>query len=747
MSMKKRGSGNSPPPLWMIKVRKRLPIIIAVGIFVTLYVGGLFAQLTGRISGKTEFSFGIIHSILANFTVGPQCAIMVCMGYCALGYWAILRYKDKTSRDLASDDRGFEIEGSGTYGTASLLDLDEARNFVEVEPLERTAGFILGKFIVDDDTGTDKVVSVPPDGKRFAYTPSGKPLMVTNDKGERIHKREKLPFNGNRHVMVIGPSGSGKSYCYSRPNLFQSILHGESVIVTDPKGELYADTAKYAEEHGYVVKILNLAWPNGSDAVDFLGEVQGDQIGIEAQTFANIVIANTENPNGGGDAAYSNGEKNLLTALVLFIITAPQSMLQSSAGDYFPKTFGGVYQLLCESLEFIEERFELLSRIDPKNPALGPWAIFKDGSESFRGNLRTGLGNRLTVLNDDVIKNITGNKEIDLVLPRQTKCVYYVIMDDMKDTFKFLSSLFFTYLVNRLVEYSRKQPSLRLPVPVNMLLDEFIAIGRLPDFEKKLATVRSAGISISMIFQNKPQLDAAYPDGLSDTMIGNCSTILCLACNDMETATYLSERSGTATVALEQTRVSRPVIPMGTVPTDVQYGYSLGQRYVLNPDEVIRLDPGKVLIGITSANLFMANKFPYTDLVTDSELGKVNMYDHVPAWRQRLSSIDTGEKVQEVDDSYVRSAPKASSLMRRDIEPTSVAESKEETEAIQVEPAFAFAQAAGDSLHTETDDDVTDADEITNPERPDIAIEEKAARLQEGIQSLADDSRNILNGF
>lgn len=111
MSMKKKGSGNSPPPLWMIKVRKRLPIIIAVGIFVTLYVGGLFAQLTGRISGKTEFSFGIIHSILANFTVGPQGAIMVCMGYCALGYWAILRYKDKTSRELASDDRGFEIEG------------------------------------------------------------------------------------------------------------------------------------------------------------------------------------------------------------------------------------------------------------------------------------------------------------------------------------------------------------------------------------------------------------------------------------------------------------------------------------------------------------------------------------------------------------------------------------------------------------------------------------------------------------
>lgn len=725
--------------MWIRKLRKRMPYIIGIGVFVTLYVGGLFAQLSHLVDDGFQFSFGVIHSILANFTCGFQGVVIVALAYFGGGWYLVLRYRDKTRRELETDDRGFEIEGSGTYGTASLMGMEQARAYVEVESLSKTTGFIIGKFITDDDkTGLGKVVSVPPDGKRYSYSATGKPIMEIDKNGERKQKREKLPFNGNRHVMVIGPSGSGKSFSFSLPNIFQSILQGESVVVTDPKGELYAATSRFAEDHGYVVKILNLAWLNGSDAVDFLGEVQGDQIGIEAQSFANIVISNTENPNGGGDAAYTNGEKNLLTALVLFIITAPQHLQQNSSGTgTYPKTFGGVYELLCESLETLEEKFDHLAAFDPKNPALGPWSIFKDGSESFRGNLRTGLGNRLTVLSDDVVKNITGNKEIDLVLPGQTKCIYYVIMDDMEDTFKFLSSLFFTYLINRLVKYSRKQPGLRLPVCVNIIMDEFIAIGRLPDFDKKLATVRSAGISISMIFQNKPQLDAAYPDGIADTMIGNCSTILCLACNDTETAQFLSDRSGTATVALDQERIARPVISMGVVPTDVQHSYSLGKRAVLNPDEVIRLNAKKVLVAITSANLFMADKFPYTDIVNPDDLEMVNMYDHVPAWREKLSTIQTGAPVEEADESYIPSSPSG--------RPSLIPGESRNLSDMVVSPQQSTASVLPNgATEPEEDDDVVDPGEIKNPQKPDPQSQEKSGL---GGDSLAGDSQALLADF
>lgn len=76
--------------------------------------------------------------------------------------------------------------------------------------------------------------------------------------------REKFKSNTNKHIMVVGSSGCGKSYCFARPSILQAIKRKESIIITDPKGELYSDTARYAEERGYTVKILNLSYLQGA---------------------------------------------------------------------------------------------------------------------------------------------------------------------------------------------------------------------------------------------------------------------------------------------------------------------------------------------------------------------------------------------------------------------------------------------------------------------------------------------------
>lgn len=643
-----------PTPLWVIKVRKYLPWIIGVGLLIAFYFGGIIAQSTGAIMGfeSSKIHFGPIHCLLANFKYGFHGFFLVLALYGALAFYIIRLYKDKTARELSSDERGFETDASGTYGTAQLMNYEDCRNYVEIEPLEKTKGMIVGKFCtLNEDTGSpQKVVSIPPDGKRYVYDKLGKPVMERKD-GQLVQKREKLVFNGNRHVMVIGPSGAGKSFCFSMPNIFNSINNGESLIITDPKGELYNSTSEYAKDHGYVVKVLNFANPQVSDSWDVLGEISGEQISIKAQEFTNIIIENTEDE--GTSSEFKKPEANLLTALVLYMITTPNPP--------YPRTIGGVYKLLCEPLKELDLRFEALELIQPGNPALANWSTFKDGSEAYRGNVRSGLGNRLQTMNDEVIQLVTGTPDVDLTLPGKTKCAYYVVISDMNNTFKFLSSLFFTYLFNKLVDYSRRQPSEKLHVPVNVIMDEFIAIGRIPDIDKKLATVRSAGINISMIFQTLAQLQAEYPNGLWETLISNCSTMLVLACNDLTTAKYLSDRGGTATVALDQVRVERPVIALGQVPTSMAHSYSLGKRQVLDLSEVIRLDPEKVLISINSANLFLAQRFPATDIVDLSAIRKVNVFDHSPDWqRERNYTPTTVEKQPTIKYEGIYHTPSSS---------------------------------------------------------------------------------------
>ena len=66
---------------------------------------------------------------------------------------------------------------------------------------------------------------------------------------------------GGYHNMIIGSTGSGKSQAISFPFIRVMAKAGESMIVTDPKGELYEGTAKELEKRGYNIILLNFRDP------------------------------------------------------------------------------------------------------------------------------------------------------------------------------------------------------------------------------------------------------------------------------------------------------------------------------------------------------------------------------------------------------------------------------------------------------------------------------------------------------
>lgn len=635
--MKKRQKERNRLKKWIEENRRYLPLYLATVIFLFLYVSGMIAQIAKMpLVGQPEkpFSLSPVRCILANFIDSPSGMIILAILIALVSVYCYFRYMEKNSLNAAEDARGgFDVDTTGIYGNNALLDKEDVRNFVEVEPLHRTKGLIIGKYVTDDDPDSVKdVVSISPDGKRYKRDSVTGKVVVKRDKatGEKIYERENLKIFGNKHVVVIGPSGSGKSWCYSRPAIFQSIRQGESVIVTDPKGELYRDTSEYARENGYTVKVYNLAHPAYSDSWDALEEIKkhSEQIETETIRFCKIIMENTDEPNGKQDGGVKAGAENLLTSLALFVLTSPDW-----PGD---RTLGGIIDLLNKTDDEIEALFQL---VDEEDTARKLWSGYFHSSENFRGNLRNTLVSRLKVVENSVIKSITGIPDIDLTLPGRSKCAYYIIMEDMTSTFKFVSSLFFTCLFNSLVDVSRQRPSGKLAVPVNVILDEFTAIGRLPDFDKKLATVRSADINISMIFQTLTHLESVYPNGLWKTLLANASTMICLACNDLDTAKYLSDRSGTESVIQESKHIERSPVSLAILPSNVSYSYSTNRRQVMTLGEVVTLAHDKVLVSVVGADLFICNKFPYTDIIDPSILKPVNVNNHVPGWTQQMKEV------------------------------------------------------------------------------------------------------------
>ncbi|MBQ8303606.1 MAG: type IV secretory system conjugative DNA transfer family protein, partial [Clostridia bacterium] len=125
----------------------------------------------------------------------------------------------------------------------------------------------------------------------------------------------------------------------------------------------------------------------------------------------------------------------------------------------------------------------------------------KQAAESVRGGIIIGLGSRLQVFQNQLICEMTSCDDIDLELPGRQKCAYFCITSDQDSTFDYLSSLFFSFLFIKLVRYADKHcTGGKLTVPVTFVCDEFPNIGTIPDFCKKISTVRSRGLNISIIF-------------------------------------------------------------------------------------------------------------------------------------------------------------------------------------------------------------------------------------------------------
>ena len=482
-------------------------------------------------------------------------------------------------------ERNLTYSDQGTYGTSGFMTDSEMREVLEV---------------VSDITGNRGVIL----GKLY---------------GKAVCLPEKTRMN--RNVAVFGASGSMKSRAYARNVVFQCVKRGESLIITDPKSELYADMCLYLEENGYTVRVFNLINPENSDSWNCLAEIEGQE--IMAQLFSDVIIKNTGSPKG--DHFWDNSEMNLLKALVLYV------------DQGFPpegKNIGQVYKLLTMNSE--KELNSLFDLLPVTHPAKAPYNIFKQASDTVRSGVIIGLGTRLQVFQNKLIRQITSYNEISLTQPGYEKCAYFCITSDQDSTFDFLSSLFMSFVFIKLVRYADKYGDCgKLPVPVHILADELANGGcTIADLTKKISTIRSRQLSISCIFQNLPQMQNRYPLNQWQEIIGNCDTQLFLGCTDELTAEFISNRTGEVSVAVSSQAKQLNTWRVSDYTPEYRETHSVGKRKLMTADEVLRLPLDEALIILRGQKVLKVGKYDYTLHPESGKLRECRASDHVPAWRR-----------------------------------------------------------------------------------------------------------------
>lgn len=618
----------------MSKRKRLLSLLIALPplLFGLLYGGGYIAQFLrnyhvwqdaggtpGAGSAPQMPSFGLWDCFGAIFTFPYGIiGLLICLSVLALLLIMVIRmgYNETGEYDK---ERNFIYSRKGTYGTSGFMDVKEAEEiFTLTASLKNQTGTIFGLL----------------DGK-FLCMPEESLL--------------------NKNVAVYGASGSMKTRAYCLNRILQA-ANGpegkrESLIICDPKSELYERTSRYLEKT-HVVKVFNLVSPENSDSWNCLAEIEGDE--LMAQRFCDVIIKNTGSERG--DHFWDSAELNLLKALVLLV-----------ERGYPPerKNIGEVYRLLTHCTE--KELNSMFDMLPSAHPAKAPFAIFRQASDTVRSGVIIGLGSRLQVFQNRAICSMTAFDEIDLELPGQRPCAYFLITSDQDSTFDFLSSLFLSFVFIKLVRYAdQKCPGGKLPVPVHVLGEELTACGVIPDLSRKISVIRSRNLSMSCVFQNLAGLQNRYPKNQWQEILGNSDVSLFLGCVDELTAQYISDRSGEISVHVESKAKQLNTWRISNYTPEYRETTGVGKRKLLTMDEVLRLPIHKALIIIRGRKLLMVDKCDYTHHPNSKKLSPCKASTHIPEWRKNKPAAPMQAAPEIPEMRSRRKKPTASTVVPTD---------------------------------------------------------------------------------
>lgn len=621
----------------MLSKGEKLVLLFCFSFLISLFPAGCIAKVF-----VGEWDAGVLRGFVLALTTGY--GIVTALVFACAITFVIIRFSVNNADLNATkevDDRGVATSMAGTYGTARWMNETEAKKVYEVGPVENVTGTILGQFTQDGE----EVIALP-------FEPTG-----------------------NRNLILIGPPGSGKSFGYVRTAVFQSIVRGESVVVTDPKGEIHNDMRKLLESRGYKVKVFNLINLDLSNAWDCVQEIYDPITGnIDDQrviTFCKTVIANTGGgANSNGDPFWESSEENLFRVAVSYcayirekslieiyerrakelltqlpyitqedeqslieIVKNPESAMvdRRRVVEYLAHSFYGDEEGDRKLSEWEEDaptcnisdiydallhndldKWEANFKCVPlSHPAASAWAVFKGMGERVQPNIVGGLNTRLQLFMTYKVRRVISNDDIRLANLGAEKTALFLIISDDNASMQLLSSLLLSFLFKDLKEAFDAVGG-EGRIPVNVVADELANTGVWPNFEKTIATARSRKIAVSLILQSLPQLTQLYGEENAETIIGCCNTMLVLGCNDKYTAEYISDKSGIVTIRAKSVSDTRA---SSAGNRGVMQGYSLsegdGKRNLVNPDEVQHLDKEQILIMTNGQNMLEAKRFGF----------------------------------------------------------------------------------------------------------------------------------------
>lgn len=426
-------------------------------------------------------------------------------------------------------------------------------------------------------------------------------IILTESESLNFFRPDLLKYDRNKNVVVIGGSGSGKTRFFVKPNLMQ--LHS-SYVVTDPKGTLILETGQLFQKAGYDIKVFNTIDFEKSMHYNPFSYLKNEK---DIMTLVNVLILNTkgEGPSSGNNKFWEDAERLLYYALIGYMF------FELPKEEHTFRTLSSLLKELDLSGEedSVKQTDILFRRLEAKNPshfAVLEYQKFKMAARETAQSIAISCGVRLAPFDVGVLDEITSYDELDIdsFSRKDKKTILYAIMSDSDTTFNFLLAILYTQMFNRLLDIAYQEGG-KLYFPIRFMLDEFSNIGKIPDFDKLIAVIRSRNISANVILQTRSQLKAIYKDSC-ETILGNCDSSLFLGGKEESTLKSLSENLGKETIDI------RNLSENYSAQKSMNASNQKMARALMTPDELSVMENDLCICQIRGVHPFKSKKYDVT---------------------------------------------------------------------------------------------------------------------------------------
>ena len=407
-----------------------------------------------------------------------------------------------------------------------------------------------------DIKSEDSVVSVDPLSDNLDA--AGIPL-INNGK-------EIWVDNGEYHNLVIGSTGSGKTQTIVKPMVNLLAKKGESMIITDPKGEIYKYSASYLKERGYNIIVLNFREPQ------------------RGNSWNPLTLPYKYYTSGNQDKAIE-----LLNDVALNILYDPSNKSESdfwekSAADYFSGLALGLMEDAKErevnlnSINYMsavgEERYATSNYIkeyfglkgEKSTPYIFATSTINAPNDTKGGLLATFRQKIRNFSTGEALSEMLSYSDFDMRKIGEGKTAIFMIIHDEKKTYHSLMTIFIKQCYETLIDVAQENGG-KLPIRTNFILDEFANMPPLKDVDAMVSAARSRDIRFTFIIQNFAQLNDVYGDNVAEIIKGNCGNLVYLISTEMKALEEISKMCGEVKVTDDKDKnATRPLISI----TDLQ---------------------------------------------------------------------------------------------------------------------------------------------------------------------------------